>query len=79
MTFFGGAGEVGRNCVLVDEGRNNLLLDAGVKIGETDEYPLLTDEEIRKIEKIIISHTHLDHMGYLPFMYARGCRATAGA
>jgi len=62
--------------VLVEEGRNNLLLDAGVKLGEIDEYPLLTGEEIRKVERIVISHTHLDHMGYLPFMYARGCRAT---
>jgi hypothetical protein len=61
--------------VLVDEGRNNLLLDAGVKLGETDEYPLLTDGEIRRLERIAISHTHLDHVGYLPHMYARGCRA----
>lgn len=75
ITFFGGAGEVGRNCVLVEDGRSNLLLDAGVKLGEKDEYPIITDDEVRKLHKIAISHTHLDHMGYLPFMYARGCKA----
>jgi hypothetical protein len=75
ITFFGGAGEVGRNCVLVEDGRANLLLDAGVKLGETDEYPLISDEEVRKLQRIAISHTHLDHMGYLPYMYANGCRA----
>jgi len=75
ITFFGGAGEVGRNCIAVEEGRSNLLLDAGVKLGEVDEYPTITDEEVRKLHRIAISHTHLDHMGYLPHMYARGCRA----
>ncbi|NYZ79276.1 MBL fold metallo-hydrolase, partial [Candidatus Micrarchaeota archaeon] len=54
ITFFGGAGEVGRNCILVEDGRANLLLDAGVKLGETDEYPLIRDDEVRKLQRIAI-------------------------
>lgn len=75
VTFFGGANEVGRNCMLVEEGKTNLLLDAGVKLGERDEYPLISEEEIRRLKRIAVSHTHLDHVGYLPHMYARGCKA----
>ena len=75
ITFFGGANEVGRNCLLVEDGRANLLLDAGVKLGERDEYPLITTDMVRRLHRIAISHTHLDHVGYLPHMYAKGCRA----
>lgn len=75
ITFFGGAGEVGRNCILVEDEGEKLLLDCGVKLGEIEEYPLLAEEDIPKLSKIAISHTHLDHMGYLPYLYMRGCRA----
>ena len=46
-----------------------------MKLGGVDEYPLIDDRDLRKLHRIAISHTHLDHMGYLPHMYAKGCRA----
>lgn len=61
--------------MLVEDGRANLLLDAGVKLGEKDEYPLISNDMVRRLHRIAISHTHLDHVGYLPHMYAKGCRA----
>ncbi len=74
ITFYGAAGEVGRSCFfLEDEGSGkNLLLDCGIKLGEKTEYPLLQDEEIRRIQNIFISHAHLDHSGYLPHIFAAG-------
>ncbi len=75
LSFYGGAGEVGRNCFLLEDGNDALLLDAGVKLGEREEYPLLADARIRSLRKIAISHTHLDHIGFLPFMFRKGCRA----
>jgi len=71
LTFYGGAGEVGRNCIgLEDEGRS-VLLDAGVNVGgeEGDIDPLLTDPQ--KYKEIAITHAHLDHIGYLPIMYGK--------
>lgn len=75
LTFFGGAGEVGRNCIFLEAGGSSLLLDCGIKLGEKEEYPLLGKEHFTSIENIAISHTHMDHIGYLPFMYNKGCTA----
>ncbi len=75
LMFFGGAGEVGRNCIGVEEHGEHALLDCGIKLGEVEEYPLIDDADVKKVKHIFISHTHLDHMGYLPFMMRRGCHA----
>jgi len=71
ITFYGGAQEVGRAAILLEEGRRNLMLDCGIKLGEKTEYPLLDDDELRRIRNVTISHAHLDHSGYLPHVYAK--------
>lgn len=74
LTFFGGAEEVGRACILLEQGRKNLMLDCGIKLGEETEYPLIDDNELRRIRNITISHAHLDHSGYLPHVYSKKAR-----
>ena len=74
ITFYGGAQEVGRACVLLEDGRRNVMLDCGIKLGEKTEYPLMHDDELRRINNITVSHAHLDHSGYLPHVYAKGNR-----
>jgi predicted metal-dependent RNase len=74
ITFYGGAQEVGRASVLLDRGDRNVLLDCGIKLGEKTEYPLLHDDELRRIKNIVISHAHLDHSGYLPHVYSKKAR-----
>ncbi|MEM0438316.1 MAG: MBL fold metallo-hydrolase, partial [Candidatus Micrarchaeia archaeon] len=65
VKFYGGADEVGRSCVLVSEGRRELVLDYGVKVGRVEERPL-----IRKVPKnIVITHAHLDHAAYLAHLF----------
>ncbi|MGB9635585.1 MAG: MBL fold metallo-hydrolase, partial [Candidatus Micrarchaeia archaeon] len=67
ITFYGGADEVGRSCIEVQEGNHKLLMDCGVKLGTVEEYPL-----IKRIPKnIIITHTHLDHAAYLPHIFRK--------
>lgn len=72
VTFFGGAQEVGRSCVMVSTEKTRILLDAGVKLGEVEEHPTITDKELSSIDGIFISHAHLDHIGYLPHIYTAG-------
>jgi predicted metal-dependent RNase len=71
LTFFGGAREVGRASILLEERRRSLMFDCGIKLGEETEYPLIHDDELRRIRNITISHAHLDHSGYLPHVYAK--------
>jgi len=74
LTFYGGAQEVGRTAVLLEDGNRNSMFDCGIKLGETTEYPLLHDDELRRLQNITISHAHLDHSGYLPHVYSKGAR-----
>ena len=73
-TFYGGAGEVGRSCILLEDGHKNLMLDCGIKLGEKTEYPLISDSELKRVRNIFVTHAHLDHCGYLPHVYAAGVR-----
>jgi uncharacterized protein len=72
VTFFGGAQEVGRSCVMITTDKTRILLDAGIKLGQVEEHPLIKDEDLKKIDGIFISHSHLDHIGYLPHIYSAG-------
>lgn len=70
FTFHGGAGEVGRSCIEVD---NRFLFDAGLKITEDgSEYPLMGDCD--HIKAVFLSHAHLDHSGALPLFNKKGLR-----
>ncbi len=74
ITFYGGAQEVGRACMVLEQGQHNLMMDCGIKLGETTEYPLLHDDELMRINAITVSHAHLDHSGYLPHVYSKKAR-----
>ncbi len=70
LTFLGGAGEVGRSAVLIESAGRHTMVDYGIKIyeGGPAEYPLVP---YKKINDVVISHAHLDHVGFLPMVYER--------
>jgi len=59
LRFLGGAGEVGRSAILVNE---SLLLDYGMKTETPPQFPVGTVEP----EAVVASHGHLDHVGSIP-------------
>ena len=59
LRFLGGAREVGRSALLVDE---TLLLDFGLLADEPPRYPVETPSP----EAVVVSHGHLDHAGAVP-------------
>lgn len=72
IKFFGGAGEVGRSCILISSGSTKILLDAGIKLGEHEEHPQMPDSMLGEIDAIFLSHAHLDHVAYLPHIFSAG-------
>jgi len=75
ITFFGGASEVGRSCALIESKGRKILVDAGIKLGpekEEERLPLLPIELMKQIEGIIVTHAHIDHTAFIPFIVKNG-------
>jgi len=66
LSFLGACGEVGRSAALVEEGKDRLLLDYGVRMNNETELPLPVKGPI---EGVIVTHAHLDHSGAVPLLY----------
>ncbi|XP_019415346.1 PREDICTED: uncharacterized protein LOC109326906 isoform X1 [Lupinus angustifolius] len=72
----GGLGEIGMNCMLVGNHDRYILIDAGVMFPDFDELgvqKIIPDTTFirkwsHKIEALIITHGHEDHIGALPWV-----------
>ena len=79
ITALGGSKEVGRSAFLVRTRESSVLLDCGINPGTgnpLNSFPRLDAEEfdLDLLSAVIISHAHLDHCGFLPFLYKYGYR-----
>lgn len=79
LTALGGFREVGRSCVLLETEDSRVMIDSGVNVGSslpTHMFPRLDlpEFEIEELDAVIITHAHLDHSGFTPFLYKYGYR-----
>lgn len=76
VTPLGGAREVGRSCFLLQTPESNILIDCGINTAATDNrrYPDFRASKlaIDKLDAVIITHAHLDHCGFVPYLYRYG-------
>ena len=78
LTFLGGARQVGRSCLLLQTPNSNILLDCGIDVASSgsNRFPYFNVPEfdIAKLDAVVLSHAHLDHVGLIPYLYKMGYR-----
>ncbi|MBI4145441.1 beta-CASP ribonuclease aCPSF1 [Candidatus Woesearchaeota archaeon] len=77
LTFLGGARQVGRSCIFLQTQESRILMDCGINVSDDREpYPMLDVPEfhIEDLDAVIITHSHTDHAGFLPYLFRYGYR-----
>ena len=76
ITFLGGLGEIGRNCAAIELDKRIVLLDCGqlFPYRHPGVDSILPDfgwllERTDDIEGCILSHSHEDHVGAIPYLF----------
>ncbi|MCA9478403.1 MAG: beta-CASP ribonuclease aCPSF1 [Nanoarchaeota archaeon] len=76
ITYLGSGRQVGRSAILLQTPESRVLLDCGIDPSRDDihAYPLLEAPEFRieELDAVVISHAHLDHTGFLPYLFKFG-------
>ena len=67
IQFLGGATEVGRLGMLLHEGAETILFDYGMLPKDPPQYPM----KAPPVDKVFVSHAHLDHSGMVPWLCGR--------
>ncbi len=83
ITPYGGLGEIGMNCMLIETATTAILIDCGLMFSELDHFgvefviPNFSHllQKKGKIRAIFATHGHEDHIGAIPFALKAGVRA----
>jgi ribonuclease J len=76
IVFLGGLGEIGRNCMVIEQDNRLLLIDCGLMFPDPDMHGIdlvLPDftwlrENADRIEGVVATHGHEDHVGALQYL-----------
>ena len=77
MTYLGSGRQVGRSCIFLQTPESRILLDCGINVASADKpYPYLDAPEfnINELDAVILSHAHIDHCGFIPYLFKYGYR-----
>lgn len=75
ITGLGGWSEVGRSCILIETPESKVMMDCGVNTASvTDSFPYFSsiNFSLDELDAVVISHGHLDHCGFLPYLFSYG-------
>lgn len=77
ITYLGAARQVGRSAILLQTPESRVLLDCGLDPASgAHPYPFLEAPEFRinELDAVIVTHAHLDHSGFVPYLFKFGYR-----
>ena len=77
ITALGAFREVGRSCIFMQTSNDKVILDSGLRFEATDtskEYPYIRELNmpLDELDALVLSHSHLDHCGFIPYYFAMG-------
>ncbi len=75
FTALGGFSQVGRSAFLLETRHTRVLVDCGIDpASNEDPFPYIGALKIplSEIDAVVISHAHLDHHGFLPYLIRMG-------
>ncbi|MHA1407917.1 MAG: beta-CASP ribonuclease aCPSF1 [Candidatus Heimdallarchaeaceae archaeon] len=84
VTALGGFAEVGRSSALIQTGESRVLVDCGINVGSNtpnNTFPRfdLPEFDIEELDAVVISHAHLDHSGFVPYLFKYGYKGAVYA
>ncbi len=74
LEFIGAAHEVTGSCHYLEVGETRFFVDCGMEQGQNLYENVDPPVSYSQIDFVLLTHAHIDHAGYLPFIYARGFR-----
>ncbi len=78
LTYLGSGRQVGRSCILLQTQESRILIDCGIDVSQENEeaYPYLDAPEFKidELDAVILSHAHVDHSAFLPYLFKYGYR-----
>ena len=77
LSYLGSGRQVGRSCILLQTPESRVLLDCGINVADdVKPYPYLEAPEfdINELDAVILSHAHIDHCGFIPYLFKFGYR-----
>ncbi|MEM2915065.1 MAG: beta-CASP ribonuclease aCPSF1 [Candidatus Bathyarchaeia archaeon] len=77
ITMLGAALEVGRSAILIQTRESQILIDCGINPGSAKPFEAFPrfdapQFDLDSLDAVVVSHAHLDHCGFLPFLYKYG-------
>ncbi|MGD9689822.1 MAG: MBL fold metallo-hydrolase [Phycisphaerales bacterium] len=77
IQVFGAAGEVTGSCTLIETGQSRVLIDYGMHQGGRDDWQRNFEAlpiECERLDAVILTHAHIDHIGRVPLLTRCGYR-----
>jgi uncharacterized protein len=76
LSCLGASRQVGRTCFLIQTPESRVLIDCGIDPSQdgAETYPYLDAPEfnISEIDAVVVTHSHLDHSGLIPYLIKFG-------